>query len=66
MKITAKSLKDKARNISNSSDSPVTIQEVIQNYMFERVLERLSISKYKDNLILKGRIVAFFNNWYRF
>ena len=36
----AKSLKDKARNIAN--DNAISIQQVLQNYMFERVLERLS------------------------
>ena len=27
---------------------------VLQNYMMERFLERLSISEYRDNFILKG------------
>ena len=27
---------------------------VLQNYMMERFLERVSISKYRDNIILKG------------
>ena len=34
------SLKDKARNIASQKN--ISIQEVLQNYMFERVLERLS------------------------
>lgn len=51
----AKSLKDKARNISKEND--VSIQQVLQNYMFERVLERLSKSKYKDNFIIKGGVL---------
>lgn len=34
----ANSLKDKARNISK--ENKVSIQQVLQNYMFERVLER--------------------------
>ena len=29
-------------------------QLVLQNYMLERLLERISLSKYKDNFILKG------------
>lgn len=27
---------------------------VLQNFMMERFLERISVSKYKDNFILKG------------
>lgn len=32
-------------------------QEVLQMFLFERILERLSISKYKDNFILKGGLL---------
>ncbi|MDO4488931.1 MAG: nucleotidyl transferase AbiEii/AbiGii toxin family protein [Eubacteriales bacterium] len=32
-------------------------QEVLQMYLFERVLERLSLSMYKDNFILKGGVL---------
>ena len=46
----AKSLKDKARNLAN--ENAISIQQVLQNYMFERVLERLSKSKYKENFII--------------
>ena len=31
--------------------------EVLQRYMFERVIERISLSKYKDNFILKGGLL---------
>lgn len=31
--------------------------EVLQRYMFERILERISLSKYKDNFILKGGLL---------
>ena len=31
--------------------------EVLQRFMFERILERISISKYKDNFILKGGLL---------
>ena len=46
------SLKAKIRNLARKKD--MSAQVVLQNYMFERFLERLSISKYKDNFILKG------------
>ena len=49
------SLKDRARNIANENN--ISIQEVLQNYMFERVLERLSKSKYKENFIIKGGLL---------
>ena len=31
--------------------------EALQRFMFERILERISISKYKDNFILKGGLL---------
>lgn len=31
--------------------------EVLQRFMFERILERISISKYQDNFILKGGLL---------
>ena len=52
MIINAQSLKDKAKKIKS-----ITVGEVIQNYMFERFLERLSVSEYKDNLIIKGGLL---------
>lgn len=37
-----------------AKENNVTAQSVLQTYMLERLLERISISKYKDNFILKG------------
>lgn len=51
----AKSLMDKSRNIAIKNN--ITTNEVLQNYMFERVLERISTSKYKNNFILKGGLL---------
>ena len=51
----AKSLMDKANNLAKQCD--ITANEVLQNYMFERILERLSLSKYKNNFILKGGLL---------
>lgn len=51
----AKSLMDKARNLAQKCN--ITTNEILQNYMFERILERLSISKYKNNFILKGGLL---------
>ena len=51
----SKSLMDKLRNVAEKNG--VTVNEVLQNYMFERILERLSVSKYKNNFILKGGLL---------
>ena len=37
-----------------AKENNVTAQSVLQTYMLEKLLERISISKYKDNFILKG------------
>lgn len=37
-----------------AKENNVAAQSVLQTYMLERILERISISKYKDNFILKG------------
>lgn len=48
----AMSLKAKIRNLAKEKNT--SAQVILQNYMFERFLERLSKSKYKNNFILKG------------
>lgn len=50
--MNATSLKAKIRNLAN--DKKIPAQVLLQNYMFERFLERLSLSEYKDKFILKG------------
>ena len=40
-----------------AKENNVAAQSVLQTYMLERLLERISISKYKDNFILKGRML---------
>ena len=47
--------KNKTKELSKKLN--ITIYEVYQKYMFERILERISVSKYKDNFILKGGIL---------
>lgn len=37
-----------------AKENNIAAQSVLQTYMLERLLERISISKYKDNFILKG------------
>ena len=46
------SLKAKIKNLAKKKD--MSAQVVLQNYMFERFLERMSKSYYKSKFILKG------------
>ncbi|QCH27780.1 nucleotidyl transferase AbiEii/AbiGii toxin family protein [Clostridium tyrobutyricum] len=48
----AMSLKAKIKKLAKAKD--MSAQVVLQNYMFERFLERLSKSEYKNKFILKG------------
>lgn len=48
----ATQLKAIVRNISKEKN--ISAQLVLQNYMLEHLLERISLSSYKDNFILKG------------
>lgn len=50
--MNSQALKDKLRNISNKNN--ISINILIRFYMYEKFLERLSISKYKDNFVIKG------------
>lgn len=52
----AMSLKAKIRNIARQKNIPA--QVVLQNYMFERLLVRLSASEYKDKFVLKGGMLV--------
>lgn len=45
-------IKDKLKNISRSKN--INFNLLLRNYMYERFIERLAVSKYKDNFILKG------------
>ena len=49
------SLKDKAKNCARQNN--LSVQQVLQNYMFERFLERLSKSQYNDKFIIKGGLL---------
>lgn len=52
----AMSLKAKIRNIAKKKNIPA--QVILQNYMFERLLVRLSASKYKEKFVLKGGMLV--------
>lgn len=52
MSANAMSLKAKLKNLAKEKN--VKPQVLLQNYMFERFLERLSLSEYEDRFVLKG------------
>lgn len=52
----AMSLKAQIRNIAKSKNIPA--QVILQNYMFERFLNRLSASEYKEKFVLKGGMLV--------
>ena len=52
----AMSLKAKIRNIAKDKNIPA--QVILQNYMFERLLVRLSMSEYKEKFVLKGGMLV--------
>lgn len=51
---TSKQLKDKVRNISKGDNN--IAKALIRNFIMERFLERVSVSDYRNNIILKGGI----------
>ena len=52
---TSEQLKGAIRNIATRRN--LKPQEVLQMFLFERILDRLSASKYRDNFILKGGLL---------
>ena len=48
-------IKRKAKEIENKYE--LNYYEILQRYMFERILERISVSNYHDNFILKGGLL---------
>ena len=53
---TARQLKDLIRNLARNKS--VDAQILMRNYMMERFLERISLSKYQDKFILKGGMLV--------
>ena len=44
----------RSRKKTGAKKKGIHAQEVLQIFMFERIIERLSVSPYKDRFILKG------------
>ena len=53
---TSKQLKDKIRNISKGDNN--VAKALIRTFIMERFLERVSLSRYRDNFILKGGMLV--------
>lgn len=54
--MTAKQMKDLLNNMSKKTG--VNAQILQRNFMLERLLERIALSEYKDNFILKGGMLV--------
>ena len=52
---TATQLKAKVRNLSGGDSTKA--QTLIRNFIMERFLERIALSQYRHNFILKGGII---------
>lgn len=53
---TSRQIKDLIKNKANGNSAKAQI--MIRNYMMERFMERLSLSEYKNNFILKGGMLV--------
>ena len=54
--INPESLKGHIRNLLKEKNIPA--QVVLQNFVFERLMVRLSRSMYKENFIIKGGVLV--------
>ena len=53
---TPEQLKGYLRNLAK--EKKISAQELLQVFMFERLIERLSMSEYRDNFVLKGGLLV--------
>lgn len=52
MKVTSIAMSFKAKINNYAKKSKLPAQVVLQNFMFERFLERLSVSEYQDKFVI--------------
>ena len=55
--MSASSMSLKAKINNYAKQHRIAPQVVLQNYLFERFLERVSLSEYRDNLVIKGGLL---------
>jgi len=53
--VSSINIKEKAKIIEKEHN--LKYYEILQRFMFERILERISVSKYQNNFILKGGLL---------
>ena len=58
---TATQLKAKVRNLSGGDSKKA--QTLIRNFIMERFLERIALSQYRNNFILKGALPIWSVSW---
>lgn len=64
--ITKNPMQLKAFIKNKAAEKHISAQLVMQNYMLERLLERISLSPYKNNFILKGGfLISALLDWTR-
>lgn len=56
MQLTADQVKGRIKNIAQKKNA--NARTIMRLYMMERFLERVSISKYKDNFVIKGGMLT--------
>ena len=52
--MSSKAISLKARINNYAKNRSIAAQTVLQNYMFEQFLERLSLSDYREKFVMKG------------
>lgn len=61
--MSSKAMSFKARINKYAKSNDIAAQVVLQNYMFERFLERLSVSEYNQKFVIKGgMLIAAINS----
>ena len=56
MKMTPDQIKGRLKSLANKERADA--RNLLRSFMMERFLERLSVSKYRDNFIIKGGLLV--------
>ena len=58
MNLTAPQIRGRIKNLAKENNADPRV--LMRLYMMERFLERVSVSKYRDNFIIKGGVLVTF------
>ena len=58
MNLTAPQIRGRIKNLAKKNNADPRV--LMRLYMMERFLERVSVSKYRDNFIIKGGVLVTF------